>query len=221
LKHQILDPTFESRILVFFLAGVMKMKKFMAVCVLATLMSAGAAEAAVTLTFDELPYQPVNGLSYKGVAFGFTMAGNPSTDAHYGDIGPGALTYIQDKSLEGNAWGVLTLDFANPINLLEFGVALDTRRPVANAYTVELFDTTLTSLGAIANNTDPLILWSEGKFEYCGASISRAVIGFNEQYARRFAVDNLSTNTIPAPGAILLGSLGAGCVGWLRRRRTL
>ena len=197
------------------------MKKFLALCVLAALMSAGSAEAVVTLEFDELPYQSVDGLSYNGVTFGFSMAGNPSTDAHYNAIGPGMLTYVQDSTLEGNAQGVLTLDFADPAHLLEFGLALDTQRPVAGAYTVELFDSTLTSLGTITENTDPLILWSEGKFSYSGTAISRAVIGFNTQYARRFAVDNLTTNTIPAPGAILLGSLGAGCVGWLRRRKTL
>lgn len=197
------------------------MKKFLAICVLAALMSAGAAEAAVTLEFDELPYQSVDGLSYNGVTFGFSVAGSPSTDAHYNAIGPGILTYVQDSTLEGNAQGILTLDFAHPTHMLEFGLALDTQRPVAGAYTVELFDHTLTSLGTLTGNTDPLILWSEGMFSYSGTAISRAVIGFNDQYARRFAVDNLTTNTIPAPGAILLGGIGAGCVGWLRRRRTL
>jgi len=197
------------------------MKKILAICILLVLMSAGAANAAFTLTFDELPTQPVNGLSYSGVTFGFKVGGSPSTDAVYNGIGPGNLTYLQDPTLEGTTAGVLTLDFANPTDQLDFGVALNSYNAVPTAYVVRLYDSSYTLIGNFTGDTSPLVLWTEGQFTYSGTRVRRAVIGFNDQAANRFAIDNLTINPIPAPGAVLLGSIGLGLVNWLRRRRTL
>ncbi len=197
--------------------------KLTAFCILALLMSAGAAEATTTLTFDELTTKPVNGLSYNGVKFGFTVGDIPSTDAHYNSIGPSNLLYLQGAVLEGTTLGTLSIDFASPTSLLQFGISLNSFDPETAAYKVQLFDTSLTSIGIFTNDTTTPKLWTEDLFTYSGAMISRAVINFNELLADRFAIDNLTynTSTIPAPGAILLGSIGAGLVSWLRRRKTL
>ena len=184
-------------------------------------MSTGAANAAFTLTFDKLPTQPVDGLSYNGVTFGFKVDWVPSTDAVYNDIGPGDLTYLQDASLEGTTAGVLILDFANPTDQLDFGIALNSYNDVPTAYVVKLYDSSYTPIGTFTGDTSPLVLWSEGQFTYSGTQVRRAVIGFSSQAANRFAIDNLTINPIPAPGAVLLGSFGLGLVNWLRRRKTL
>ena len=81
-----------------------------------------AASTPTVLRFDELPFQAVDGLTYKGVTFNFAIAGVPSGDAFYDAADGGNEKYVQDPSLEGNARGALTLTFATPTHYLQFGL---------------------------------------------------------------------------------------------------
>ena len=203
-------------------SGENMMKKLIMICVVVSLMSAGVSNASVTLDFSELPYQPVNGLSYMGVTFGFKIDAIPSKEAYYNADGPGSIVFVQEPSLVGNTAGILILDFAIPADQLQFGAALSVYSAEKLGFAVRLYDTSYQVIDHYFESTSPQVTYSEGQFTYSGTPIRRAVIGFNDKVADRFALDNLTFNpVIPAPGAILLSSIGLCVVSWLRRRRTL
>lgn len=157
-----------------------------------------AARPLTTLTFDELPSQPVDGVSIGGVTFGFRIGGNPSDDAFYNGLGPGVTTYVQDPSLEGSADGTLTLQFDHPTTILRFGIARNCFCTLTPGVSVQLFSPGgHHSQGLISRPTASLGTFSEALFSYVGAAIQTAVITFpSANDAFRFALDNLTYASI-------------------------
>ncbi len=149
-----------------------------------------------TLQFNELPTQPVNGLQIRGVQFFFSIGGVASLDAVYNGSGPGIQTFVQDPSLEGNAEGVLTLEFPALTPTLSFGLARNTFLPLTPGATVILFDAGGNPFASIPLNLAPTFPggFSEGFFNYGGPTpVRRAIITFtNAALAPRFALDNLT-----------------------------
>ncbi|MEP0808997.1 PEP-CTERM sorting domain-containing protein [Coleofasciculus sp. FACHB-SPT9] len=217
---------------------------FSTVCFsLSALIAPKSVQAATltTLTFDELPTQPADDLSFKGVTFDFKVNGENSTAATYnverklnlgGLFGVEEAFYFLDLSppvLEIGAPGILTLDFAMSTSNIMFDVAKlgDFRFQPLPKLTVQLFDEDFTSLGiteVILDKTfvddfpSPLRISVSGTtFTYSGTPVKRAVVDFTNELGS-WGFDNLSyltadrTASVPEPASVL-GLLALGAFG--------
>lgn len=119
----------------------------------------------------------------------------------------------------------LIMDFASPANFLslEFGND-DPWYSVAGdqAVLTAFFGGGQVGQTSVVMNRDDIMNQS---IAISGVTFDRATFFYNVTGGGLIeVVDNIQfelANPIPAPGAVILGSLGAGLVGWLRRRRTL
>lgn len=163
------------------------------VLVLLVASPVAAKKPLTTLTMDEIATQPVDGLSFSGVTFAFTVNGMPSTDANYHAYGPGQMEYVQDPSIEGTIYGTLVMVFDKPTTEVAFGVALETMYDVEDAVIVKLYRP---GAGLLRETVDldghPVILWTEAQYTYSGPAVKTVEITFQPAFgASRFALDNL------------------------------
>jgi len=151
----------------------------------------GLATRLTTLTMDELPPTPADGLTIGGVTFGYQVGGVNSADATFGGGGPGSITFVQDPSLEGGTAGVLTVRFAKPTTVVRFGVALSTFGDLTPGVIIKLFNPGGQLRQTISLSTHSGVSFTEALFNYSGAAVGKIELTFSSA-ASRFAFDNLT-----------------------------
>lgn len=209
------------------------MTRFGTICVIAALiitLGAPASKAGITVEFSEvdLPnFTLLDGTSYfdaYGLAFeNWTYYAVDSLFIGAGVDDRGITADVDDGGNEGGDG-----ERRDPKNKLITVVFI---QPVTS-FTVDYMTIGVDTINGTSYDLDgnPGVGFSSsssgyGSWSVSGSLIKKITFIYDELYVGTGTIGvgriEFEPEPIPAPGAILLGSIGVGIVGWLRRRRTL
>jgi hypothetical protein len=197
------------------------MKKLIMICAILIVGVAGLARAAPTIVIDFESLADLEVVDDQFLALGADFGATASILMLGTSLNPdfppnSGNNVIYDDPTLGT--GIIRVD------------AVGSPWAMAGGYVTGNTDVTLT---AYASDGTVLGSASTGGANYIGAGtgllpnifLSVAVPGIAyvefSDTGNTYTVDDFTLQAIPAPGAIVLGGIGIGLIGWLRRRRTL
>jgi hypothetical protein len=204
------------------------MKKIVTICVLMGLVvSFGSSSANAAISYGT-PSPALNPVFGTLIDFDDQPTGTPILLGDYAAFGvasiveltfgpPAFARYAGSQSQPNyigtgfdNGWnGTIQIDLARPASQIGLGIADSAGGPeILSVYN---------SGGVLLES----YVLTPGANIYAVITRPTYDISRIELTGEFFAADDLQFNAIPAPGAILLGTIGVGVIGWLRRRKTL
>lgn len=163
--------------------------------------------STLTLTMDEVVFQPINGLTVWKGGMEFSFADTTGADYDAGD--GGNELYTQDPVIEGQTAGeaITVGPFSVPVYSVRFGVALSTEVPVDPMGTLYLYNNSTTPFATITANTlvcgtcrNDVNTFADGEFTYTGGPVTEMKFVPNSSQASAFGFDNLAVSPTPDDG---------------------
>ncbi len=196
----------------------------------------GPVQAGTTINFDDAvapdTFRETNSLTEKYAGLGVHFAGPAGCvggaildwTGHFGvwaHSGQNFLAFSRGEAM-------LDGELQDPEMIRFDGLMSEVSIYAAGGYGVDTFVMDAYDASGTLVDTDTIATKDWGLLSVSSAAgIRRVVLTQTDGDDAIFLYDDLSFTvlttgpTVPAPGAILLGTLGTGLVGWLRRRRSL